>query len=68
MNTPKKPFVSNGLIYNMAAQLNFPFQAIALLLDCAETLKATEVSITSEETNNKLTYFDIRFNGNNLTR
>ena len=41
MHTPKKPFVSNGLIYNIAMQINFPFQAFALITDCAIALKAT---------------------------
>lgn len=35
VNGPKKPFISNGLLYNMAAQIKFPFEAFSLLLDCA---------------------------------
>lgn len=52
----------------MAIQINFPFQAFALLIDCASALNATEISIKSEETKDKLTYLDMRFNGKPLNR
>ena len=46
-HNPKKPFVSNGLIYNMAVQISFPFQAVSLIMDCARAVEATEININS---------------------
>lgn len=44
-HAPKKPFVSNGFIYNMAIDIAFPFQGIGLITDIAKVLKATTLSI-----------------------
>ena len=52
----------------MALQITFPFQAIQLIVDCAQSLSATQFSINSFETKSRLSYLDIRFDGFPLKR
>lgn len=63
----KSPFLSNGLIYNIAFQITFPFQAFGLIADCALTLGASKISVKSNEQNGKYNYFEIKFNGKGIS-
>ena len=44
-HSPKKPFVSNGFIHNLALEINFPYQAIGLIVDVAKMLNAQKFSV-----------------------